>query len=128
MYSFSNASVCLAVASVVVLIFQYFHYSSSPAFAPLYGNQYSHSQQQPNQNWPSSQYAGTANNSSALNAISISKRGDVDSTASNNKNSQKEKRPYKKRKHKNQREKLPYPSPGNLPETFDQRFVFPPLS
>lgn len=86
-------------------------YVCSPAFAPIYGNQYT--QQQSNQNWPnsSSPYHGSGNHSSSHSGAA-NKRVDIDSNLLN-KNGQKEKRPYKKRKHKNQREKLPYTGTGN---------------
>lgn len=72
----------------------------------------------------------------AMGSATNNKRsGDIETAVSNNKNSQKEKRPYKKRKHKNQRDKLPYPSPGKIIEyknkiyaiSFLSRFLNPKL-
>lgn len=82
-----------------------FCFSRRPAFAPIYGNQYS---SQANQSWANagSQYV------SAGNAGAINKRGLSDSDAALANNIRKEKRQYKKRKHKNQRDKPPYPTPG----------------
>lgn len=68
------------------------------AFTPLYGNQYPG--QQSNQYWSNSGYAAGANSSSLLNKHA---NNDIDGMLHNN--NRKEKRQYKKRKHKNQREK-----------------------
>lgn len=94
-----------------------------PAFAPLYGNQYS--SQQSNQTWSNSgsQYHSIAsgnNASSGLTTATINKRGnaDIDSNLANN--NRKEKRQYKKRKHKNQRDKPPYSTPGHFTK---QKFI-----
>lgn len=70
------------------------------AFAPLYGNQYAG--QQSNQYWSNSGYATGANPTSLSN-----KHGNNDMDGVLHNNNRKEKRQYKKRKHKNQREKQP---------------------
>lgn len=72
------------------------------AFAPLYGNQYSG--QQSNQYWSnSSSHFGTSGSGTGMPSMH-NKHGntDIDGSLHNNR---KEKRQYKKRKHKNQREK-----------------------
>lgn len=72
------------------------------AFTPLYGNQYSG--QQSNQYWPNSSYhSSSAGNTVGIPTSLLNKHGnnDVDGSLNN----RKEKRQYKKRKHKNQREK-----------------------
>lgn len=73
---------------------------SRSAFAPLYGNQYAG--QQSNQYWSNSGYPTGSNSSSLLN-----KNGNNDMDGMLHNNNRKEKRQYKKRKHKNQREKQP---------------------
>lgn len=73
------------------------------AFAPLYGNQYSG--QQSNQYWSNSgSHYGSSGNATGMSSLLNKHSGnDIDGTLHNN--NRKEKRQYKKRKHKNQREK-----------------------
>lgn len=71
------------------------------AFAPLYGNQYSG--QQSNQYWSNSGYNSSGNATGMSSMLNKHGGNDVDGTLHNN--NRKEKRQYKKRKHKNQREK-----------------------
>lgn len=92
-----------------------FLWSRRPAFAPIYANQYS--SQQSNQAWTNagSQYHSLAvGNNASSGSAQINKRGGSDGDAALANNIRKEKRQYKKRKHKNQRDKPPYPTPGNL--------------
>lgn len=80
----------------------------------MYGNQYS--SQHSNQAWTNSgaQYHSLAgNNATSGLTPAVLKRsgGDIDA-AILNASSRKEKRQYKKRKHKTQRDKPPYTTPG----------------
>ncbi|XP_055309269.1 uncharacterized protein LOC129573097 [Sitodiplosis mosellana] len=77
--------------------------NSRSAFAPLYGNQYSG--QQSNQYWSNSgsHYGSSGNATGMSSLLNKHSSNDVDGTLHNN--NRKEKRQYKKRKHKNQREK-----------------------
>lgn len=73
------------------------------AFAPLYGNQYSG--QQANQYWTNSgTHYGSGGNATGMSTL-LNKHGNNDVDGSLHNNNRKEKRQYKKRKHKNQREK-----------------------
>lgn len=87
---------------------------SRPAFAPLYGNQYS--SQHSNQAWTNSgaQYHSLAGNNatSGLTQAALKRGGGDIDAAILNASSRKEKRQYKKRKHKTQRDKPPYTAPG----------------
>lgn len=75
------------------------------AFTPLYGNQYSG--QQTNQYWTNSgSHYGSGGNATGMPTL-LNKHGNNDVDGSLHNNNRKEKRQYKKRKHKNQREKQP---------------------
>lgn len=80
------------------------------AFAPLYGNHYSGQSNQWSNSGSQYHLLGMGNASASAQN---NKRGssDIDAVLGTNR---KEKRQYKKRKHKNQREKPPYPVPGNF--------------
>lgn len=87
--------------------------SRRPAFAPIYGNQYS-SQQSSWTNASSQFHSLAAGNNASTGSAQINKRGGSDGDTALANNVRKEKRQYKKRKHKNQRDKPPYPTPGNF--------------
>lgn len=89
-------------------------WSRRPAFAPIYGNQYS-SQQSSWTNASSQYHSLAAGNNASSGSAQINKRGGSDGDTVLANNVRKEKRQYKKRKHKNQRDKPPYPTPGNCP-------------
>lgn len=78
----------------------FFHRS---AFAPLYGNQYSG--QQSNQYWPNSGSHYGSSGNAGMSSLLKHDSDDLDGPLHNI--NRKEKRQYKKRKHKNQREKQP---------------------
>lgn len=73
------------------------------AFAPLYGNQYSG--QQSNQYWPNSGSHYGSSGNAGMSSLLKHDSDDLDGPLHNI--NRKEKRQYKKRKHKNQREKQP---------------------
>lgn len=105
----NNHSKCYSIATFIIKsrsvfggFFIFGTYRS--AFAPLYGNQYSG--QQSNQYWTNSgSHYGSGGNATGISTLlNKHSNNDVDGSLHNN-NSRKEKRQYKKRKHKNQREK-----------------------
>lgn len=98
-------------------------YYSRPAFAPIYANQYSHSSSTSAaaaaSQWSANHHQFTSNQFHSVSSTGVSGgvagassalKRDVDS--SGNGSSRKEKRQYKKRKHKTQQRDKPYPSPG----------------
>ncbi len=85
-----------------------------PAFAPIYANQYSHSSssvaQSSSLSWAGNHHQFLAQQYHSVTAGANIKREDVASGCSG----RKEKRQYKKRKHKTTQRDKPYPSPGNI--------------
>lgn len=79
-----------------------------PAFAPIYANQFSHSSSSVAQSSPLP-WAGNHLYHSVTAGANIKREVDVASSCSG----RKEKRQYKKRKHKTTQRDKPYPSPGN---------------
>lgn len=99
----------------LILIKIHRFWSCRPAFAPIYGNQYS--SQQSNQPWSnagSQFHSMAAGNNASSGSAPINKRGGSDGDVALANNIRKEKRQYKKRKHKTQRDKPPYPTPGKF--------------
>lgn len=85
-----------------------------PAFAPIYANQYSHSSSSVAQSspipWAGNHHPFLAQQYHSVAAgVNIKREVDVASSCSG----RKEKRQYKKRKHKTAQRDKPYPSPGN---------------
>lgn len=89
-----------------------------PAFAPIYANQYSHSTTSAAQSsplpWAGNHTFLTQQYHSVTAGANIKREADMASSCSG----RKEKRQYKKRKHKTTQRDKPYPSPGNI-------FVYP---
>lgn len=101
-----SVKVCLSIESDLVFmnlirILSFFFHRS--AFAPLYGNQYSG--QQSNQYWPNSGSHYGSSGNAGMSSLLKHDSDDLDGPLHNI--NRKEKRQYKKRKHKNQREKQP---------------------
>lgn len=113
-----------------------------PAFAPIYANQYSHSSstasiQPSTPQWPGNhhQFSTTQYHSVASGGVASSAGASSTGTSTvgtsaavgalkreidvvSSSSSRKEKRQYKKRKHKTQQRDKPYPSPGEIMNNF----------
>lgn len=91
----------------IVAVFWFSHLflypQSRSAFAPLYGNQFAGPQS--SQYWSNSSAHYHGGNATGMQTI-INKHGNSDVDGGLHNSNRKEKRQYKKRKHKNQREKL----------------------
>jgi len=93
--------------------------NNRPAFAPIYTNQYSHNSPLTSTAQPQSQWTGGTQNYYSATQYSLtnstSNKRELDGLSVSS-TSRKEKRQYKKRKHKNQREKQAnnYASPGTF--------------
>lgn len=92
-----------------------FIHTHRPAFAPIYANQFSHSSSSVAQSsplpWAGNHHQFLAQQYHSVTAgANIKREVDVASSCSG----RKEKRQYKKRKHKTTQRDKPYPSPGNI--------------
>lgn len=95
--------------------FKIFIFNCRPAFAPIYANQFSHSSSSAAQSsplpWAGNHHQFLAQQYHSVTAgANIKREVDVASSCSG----RKEKRQYKKRKHKTTQRDKPYPSPGNI--------------
>lgn len=112
----SGAQLTFACFGVFALSFE-----CRSAFAPLYGNQFAGPQS--SQYWSNSSAHYHGGNATGMQTI-INKHGNSDIDGGLHNSNRKEKRQYKKRKHKNQREKLTTGKPtGRRPPAIPQMLV-----
>lgn len=136
-----------------MIVFFFYCITNRPAFAPIYGNQYSQhgtssTAQTASVQWAGSthqfsatQYhSGTSGGAAATSGAGVGsttvgnasgttsghrRGGDADAMVSGSGgSSRKEKRQYKKRKHKTQQRDKPYPSPGDFAQSRFRTFGF----